>query len=148
MQADQTPRSQSLLNEIAAITTMERGKLTEEYRTRLAPNGKDTIRLGPYYKLQAWEQGRNASRRVAVDEVPALKEDLTNFQLFNELTDALAQEIISSTREQRRRAASDGADDADDAQSQAADAKKNSAKKPAAKGTAKPKPSSRKPKRV
>jgi hypothetical protein len=141
MRITQPSELQSFINQIAAITTMERGKLSEEYRTRPASTGKGTIRLGPYYKLQAWEQGHNVSRRVPVDEVPALKEQLANFERFNELTNTLAEEIITRTRVQRRSASNN-------TEALAASAKKNSTKKPAAKGIAKRKPSSRKPKRA
>ena len=118
---------------------MERGKLTEEYRTRPAASGVDAVRLGPYYKLQAWENGRNVSRRVPVAEVPVLREDLANFERFNELTGTLAEEIISRTRSRRGSEASDEA--------AIISAKKNSTKKRVMKGTTKRRPSSRKPKR-
>ncbi|MGK0190524.1 MAG: hypothetical protein ACI9R3_006352 [Verrucomicrobiales bacterium] len=76
MQTNHPPTTQSLLKQISDITTMQRGKLTEEYRTRTAKSGTDAIRLGPYFKLQAWENGHNVSRRVPVSEVPTLKEAL------------------------------------------------------------------------
>ena len=84
---DQTtpPDIKAILTEMAALTTMERGKLTAEYRRRPASAGTDAGKLGPYYKLQAWEEGRNASRRVAPQEVPALQEDLANHERFTQL---------------------------------------------------------------
>ena len=139
MQTNHPPTTQSLLKQISDITTMQRGKLTEEYRTRPAKSGTDAIRLGPYFKLQAWENGHNVSRRVPVSEVPTLKEDLANFERFNQLTSELAEEIITRTRAQRQSAASDEAS--------AISAKKNSTKKRARKDIAKQKRSLRKPKR-
>lgn len=139
MQTNYPPITQSLLKQISEITTMQRGKLTEEYRTRPAKGSADAIRLGPYFKLQAWENGHNVSRRVPVSEVPTLKEDLANFERFNQLTSELAEEIITRTRAQRQSVASDEAS--------AISAKKNSTKKRARKDIAKRKRSLRKPKR-
>lgn len=140
MKTNQDPATQPLLDQIAAISTMERGKLTEEFRTRAAADGTGTVSLGPYFKLQAWERGRNSSRRVPAEEVPALREDLANFERFNELTDALAEEIISRTRGMRR----SGTPSHD---TPTITAKKNSTKKPAKRGIARPKRSSKKPRR-
>ena len=138
-QTNHPPTTQSLLDQISAITTMERGKLTKEYRTRPAKSGTDAIRLGPYFKLQAWENGHNVSRRVPVSEVATLREDLANFERFNELTREVAEKIITRTRAQRQSVASDEAG--------AIRAKKNSTKKRPGKDIAKRKRSLRKPKR-
>jgi len=138
---DQTTNTEigAILTEMATLTTMERGTLSEEHRTRPASNGRGTVRLGPYYKLQAWDHGRNASRRVSAAEVPALKEDLANYERFTELAGAFVEETIARTRSLRRRASLSG--------EESAAAKKNSMRKPAAKGMRKRKPSSSKPKR-
>ena len=53
-----------LLAQLAAITSMERGALSEEYREVPAADGRGTLRLGPYFKHQCWEEGRNRSARV------------------------------------------------------------------------------------
>jgi Family of unknown function (DUF6788) len=135
-----TPKTtQRFLDSIATITTMERGKLTAEYRTRPATKGTEPTRLGPYYKLQARENGRNASRRVPAAEVPSLKEDLATHERFRALTTAFTEETIARTRALRRNSL---------ASDEAAAAKKNSTRKPAEKGSAKPKPSSRRRKRT
>jgi len=138
---DQTTQTKTgaILTEMATLTTMERGTLSQEHRTRPASDGHGSVRLGPYYKLQAWDHGRNASRRVSAGEVPALKEDLANHQRFTELAEAFVEETITRTRTLRRSASLSG--------EERAAAKKNSAKKPAAKGIRKRKPSSPKPKR-
>lgn len=140
MKTNQHPATQPLLDQIAAISTMERGKLTEEFRTKAAADGTETILLGPYFKLQAWERGRNFSRRVPAAEVPALREDLANFERFNELTGALAEEIITRTRSKRRTGTTSH-------DTPSTTAKKNSTKKPAKKGITRPKRSSKKPRR-
>lgn len=136
---DQTtpPKIKAILTEMATLTTMERGTLSEEYRTRPAGEGSGPIRLGPYYKLQAWEKGRNASRRVPAPQVPALQQDLANHDRFTELAASFVDETIALTRQRRGTAA---------AAAESAAAKKNSAKKQRANAVRKPKPSSRKPK--
>lgn len=137
---DQTtpPETRAILTKMAILTTMERGTLSEEYRTRPAGDGSGAVRLGPYYKLQAWEQGRNASRRVPAEEVPTLQEDLANHQRFTELAAAFVEETITRTRAMRRSSV---------APQDTAAAKKNSTKKHGVKDIRKRKPSSPKPKR-
>src|SRR5262245_29106734 len=136
---DQTIPSdlKAILTEMATLTTMERGKLTAEYRSRPASDGCGPLKAGPYYKLQAWENGRNASRRIPPEAVPALQEDLANHERFTQLADAFVEQTIARTRALRRRA---------EFQKDAPAAKKNSAKKPAAHAARKRKTSSAKSK--
>jgi hypothetical protein len=138
---DQTtpPDIEAILTEMASLSTMERGKLTAEYRKPPAGDGPGRGVLGPYYKLQAWEEGRNVSRRVPAAEVPALQEDLANHERFTQLADAFVEQTIARTRTLRRRA---------DPPQESTAAKKNSARKPAAKDTRKRKPSSPKSQRA
>jgi hypothetical protein len=140
MKENQPENIHSLLDEMASIPTMERGKLTAEYRTRPSQDGSGTVRLGPYYKYQVWENGRNVTRRVPAEQAGVLEGDIANYNHFNELSATFAQTVIKRTRALREQSL--GAVDADDT----AD-KKNSTKKRASKSFAKPKPSSRKPKR-
>lgn len=128
----------SLLRDLAAITTMQRGTLAEEYREHPSPDGKGTVRLGPYFKHQCWENGRNLSRRVPAREVPALREDLANASRFAEITARLAEITVAETR--ALRAAQAEAALASDPQSLAA--KKNSRKNARPKNSAKPSASS------
>jgi mannitol-1-phosphate/altronate dehydrogenase len=121
----------ALLEQMGQLTSMERGTLSEEYRER--PDGAGgTERLGPYFKHQVWEAGANRSRRVPVEEVPALRQDLENHQRFTALADALVEQTVQETRA-RRAEAKAGADP---------EAKKNSRPKARTKAFAKPKPSS------
>ncbi len=83
-----TPDFAQLLNQIRPIQRMERGKLTV---MRQGP-------AGPYYKLQAREQGRNFSRYVSRDQAPAVQEALEGYRRFRELTGQYAQAIIEQTR--------------------------------------------------
>jgi mannitol-1-phosphate/altronate dehydrogenase len=101
MNSSTPPDRQALLRELEAISTMQRGTLAEEYREVPATEGKGTARLGPYFKHQCWEAGRNLSRRVPAHEVPALREDLANAQRFDRLTEQLAQATIEQTRQLR-----------------------------------------------
>ena len=140
MKENQELQTNSIIEQIASITSMERGKLSEVYRSRPAPDGVGTIQLGPYYKLQTWENGRNLTRHVPAGKVPALKEDLANHKRFTELSAALEAAVISRTRALR-----DQSPDPIHADDTAA--KKNSATKRVSKGSTKPKSSSRRPKR-
>ena len=57
------PRKRQILHQIAAIPTMERGRLS-------AYSFKDRSGLaGPYHKLQHWQDGKNHTRYIPVDEL-------------------------------------------------------------------------------
>lgn len=115
---------------IASIKSMERGKLSEVYRE--SKRGRTTVRLGPYYKLQVWENGKNCTRHVPSVEVESVKKDLANHEEFTRLVNSLEETIISDTRKLRA------------SKSKLSDltgAKKNSTKKPSTKNTTKPKSS-------
>lgn len=97
------PKSrQALLDELASLTTIERGSLFEEFRQRAAPDGSDPIILGPYFKFQVWAEGKNHSSRVPAHEVEALRQDLENGKRFAEVTSELAGLAIAQSREQRK----------------------------------------------
>jgi len=67
---------QETLKKLADITAIERGTLTEEYRERPAPDGNGTVQLGPYFKHQCWENGKNRSVRVPSGQVVQVREHL------------------------------------------------------------------------
>jgi hypothetical protein len=77
-------RRQAILQEMDAITHMERGKLCSQTSGPGAP---------PFYKLQCWRQGKNHTRYVPQEEVPALQEALAGHQRFQ----ALAEEFVDLT---------------------------------------------------
>jgi len=77
-----------LLQQIAQIQSMERGKLS------ILRESAD----GPFYKLQAWENGKNVTRYVPREQVAAVQEALQGFAKFEELTDDYARQIIDKTR--------------------------------------------------
>jgi hypothetical protein len=138
MKRPESSKVRDILKRLSTIQSMERGKLTEFHRTHRATDGSGTVRLGPYHKLQAWENGRNHTRHIPVSEVPDLKRDLANYKEFKELVGTLEHTIIADTR--ARKSGTGGPTTA------ARDAKKNSANKRVSKSTAKPKTSSPKPK--
>jgi len=131
---------QSLVDQIAAITTMQPGTLAEEYREHPDTDGKGGVRRGPYFKYQCWHDGRNLSRRVPATEAAQLREDVDNAKLFGQLTAQLAQLNIQHTLALRAAESS--------TVTEARESKKNSTRKPVTKGSAKRKPSSRKPRRL
>jgi hypothetical protein len=110
-----------ILAELATLSAIERGTLTEEYREgSAAGEAKGAVRQGPYFKHQCWENGRNRSRRVAPEEVALLRTDLENGKRFDRLVRDLASLAIINARERR---ASGSGEEAE------AGAKKNSTKK-------------------
>ena len=89
-------RRKQILQKIAGIDCMEKGRLTEEYRERYK-DGK-RVRLGPYYKHQRWGDGRNVSRRVPVAEVEQLRKAVDGYHQFEDLTEEYAQITIEITQ--------------------------------------------------
>ena len=83
-----THSAAQLCTQIAQIQRMERGKLTIMRQT---PDG-------PYYKLQAWEGGKNLSRYIPRDQADAVQEALEGYRQFQQLTGQYAQTVIDRTR--------------------------------------------------
>ncbi len=81
-----------LLQQIAAISTMERGKLST-----YSPNAGPAA-AGPYFKLQRWENGENHTRHVPSEDVPAVEAALAGFAQYKQLTEQYAQLVITETR--------------------------------------------------
>src|SRR5687767_12403920 len=88
MKTNLTP--QSILQEISQIQSMLRGKLCV---LREGPEGS-------YYNLQCWEHGKNCSRYVPRDQVPAVQKAIEGYQLFEELMEQYAQHMMAKTREE------------------------------------------------
>jgi hypothetical protein len=80
--------SEQLLNQIAQIQRMERGKLC------VMRHGPD----GPYYHLQSWEKGKNLNRYVPRDQLSDYQEAIAGYQKFQQLTEQYAQQVIAKTR--------------------------------------------------
>ena len=82
---NQSERSH-LLEQIAAIPAMERGKLS--------PHSS-----GRHQKLQCWQEGRNHTRHVAADELPAVQSALAGYAQYRQLTERYADLVIQETRQ-------------------------------------------------
>lgn len=86
MNSSATP--QELLQQIAQIQRMERGKLC---LLREGPNG-------PYYNHQTWQDGKNVCRYVPQDQLAALQEAIAGYDKFQQLIQQYAELLIQKTR--------------------------------------------------
>jgi hypothetical protein len=82
----QPPAKTQLLEQMAAIPAMERGKLS------LHSSGR-------HQKLQCWHGGKNHTRHVPAEELPALQSALAGYAQFRQLTEAYADLVIAETRQ-------------------------------------------------
>jgi len=90
MSMKHTKKMTRLLERMAAIERMERGKL---------------CRMGgrPHYNHQTWQDGKNVVRYVPKDQVEDLEKDIAGYQLFMKLVEQYADEVIRVTRRERER---------------------------------------------
>lgn len=84
-----TQRRTQILDEMQSINRMERGKLCTQSRGPGTPT---------FYKIQVWHEGKNSTRYVPADEVPALQEALAGHQRFQQLAAEFAELTITQTR--------------------------------------------------
>jgi len=82
------PSPHSLLQQIAQIQFMERGKLCV---MRQGPEG-------PYYNHQTWEKGKNVSRYVPPTQVEMLQKAIAGYEQFQSLVEQYAGLIVEKTR--------------------------------------------------
>ena len=88
-----SPSKSQLLHQIAAISAMERGKLSSyEFKERSGA-------AGPYHKLQHWQDGKNHTRYVPAEELPALESALEGYAQYRKLTEQYAELVIQETRQ-------------------------------------------------
>lgn len=85
-----TPRD--IIQEITAITHMERGKLSV---IRQGPHG-------PYYNLQRRENGRNVSEYIPAGQVEEARANTEAFAHFETLVENLVEVISAQSREERK----------------------------------------------
>jgi hypothetical protein len=83
-----TKKMKQLLERMAAIERMERGKLCQM-------GGR------PHYNHQTWSNGRNEVRYVPKAEAAELKKDIAGYQLFTKLAEQYADEVIRASRRKR-----------------------------------------------
>jgi hypothetical protein len=88
MAMNASPPLTNLLQQIADIQAMERGKLSIIKESS----------AGPFYKLQARENGRNVTRYIPREQAPAVQEAIAGYQRFEALTEEYARQVISHTR--------------------------------------------------
>ena len=86
----QTAKARRLLERMAAIGRMERGKVCP-------------MAGRPHHNHQTWAGGRNVARYVPDDEVRELREATENYRLFRSLAEQYADEIIRLTRLEREK---------------------------------------------
>ena len=91
------PTRESILEQLASLTRMRRGTLSEQYVQRPSADGKETVRHGPYFKFQIWQDRGNRTRSVSADEASELRGDIENYRLFKQLTGQLADLTIEQT---------------------------------------------------
>ena len=92
-------RKREILQQMAALTAMERGKLSSyTFKNRSSS-------AGPYYKLQQWQNGKNVTRYVPAEAVPAVQAALAGYARFRQLTQQYSELVIAETRQQIRRLA-------------------------------------------
>jgi len=82
-------RRQEILQEINTITRMERGKLCVQSHGPASP---------PFYKLQCWQEGKNQTRYVPVEEVASVQEALAGHERFQRLAREFVDLTIAQTR--------------------------------------------------
>lgn len=94
MKSEKLPPSE-ILAKMAQIPSMERGKLSSYRRSG---RSKDT---DTYHRLQTWLDGKNHSRHVRPEELPALEAALEGYDRYCELSDQYVRLMVDRTRAQR-----------------------------------------------
>src|SRR6266498_1875336 len=84
----------AVLQQMAALQSMEQGSLKIEYREQ--PSG---AKSGPYFKHQVWREGANVSQRISCEEAPALAAAIANRQKFEALAADFIELTVAHTRQ-------------------------------------------------
>ena len=84
----------AVLEQMAALQSMEQGSLKVEYREQ--PSG---AKSGPYFKHQVWREGANLSQRISAEEAPALAAAIANRQKFEALAADFIELTVAHTRQ-------------------------------------------------
>jgi hypothetical protein len=117
-------RREQILQQMEAIDRLRRGCLSRQFFKR--PRSASQVQQGPYYVLQGYVQGQKFSERVPAEQAAQIEPLVANYKRFEEL----AEEFVQVTDQLTRLSPA------------APDAKKNSRRKSAKSGSAKPTPSS------
>lgn len=83
-----------VLEQMAALQTMEQGSLKSEYREQ-----SSGVKSGPYFKHQVWREGANVSQRIAPADAPALATAVANRQKFETLAANFIDLTVAHTRQ-------------------------------------------------
>src|SRR6185295_95236 len=83
-----------ILQQMAALETMEQGSLKSEFRDQ--PSGGKS---GPYFKHQVWRDGVNVSKRISPQDAPELITAIANRQKFEALAATFIELTIAHTRQ-------------------------------------------------
>jgi hypothetical protein len=86
------PDPKTILQQIAAIATMETGKLSA-----YVPTGRPAATT-PYFKLQSWQEGKNVTRHVRSERLPQLQAALEGYAQFCQLCEQYADLVVQRTR--------------------------------------------------
>lgn len=84
------PRRQQILQQMNSITLMERGKLSAQQ----APGGGTA-----FHKLQHWRNGKNHTRYIPAEQVPAVEQALAGHQEFQALAEEFVDLTVLATRQ-------------------------------------------------
>ena len=85
-----TKKEQKLLEQMAEIREMERGKVCQM-------KGRD------HFNHQTWQAGRNKVRYVHQDDVPELQRAIDGYARFMNLARQYVDEIIRRSRRERKK---------------------------------------------
>ncbi len=88
---------QVILQKMAQIEQMEYGSLKAEFRPGADPGHS----LGPYYKHQVWQNGKNRSERVAGPRAEQLRQAVDGRQQFEQLAQQCIDLTVQHTRATR-----------------------------------------------
>lgn len=85
-----TKKAEKILEEIAEIQTMDRGKISRM-------KGRN------HFNHQTWSGGRNEVRYVPVRDLPDLQEAIDGYAKFTKLAQEYADELIRLSRRERKK---------------------------------------------
>ena len=91
-------KREQILKQMAQVDSMVKGSIVAEYRETTKKSGEKT-QLGPYYKYQRWENGRNLTRRVPAEKAEQVKEAVDGYHRFLELAEEFIKITIEMTQE-------------------------------------------------
>lgn len=83
-----------VLEQMAALQSMEQGSLKSEFREH-SPG----VKSGPYFKHQVWRDGANVTQRIAPGDAPALAAAITHRQTFESLAASFIDLTVAHTRQ-------------------------------------------------